>query len=55
MVTFIIIRHGYSVGNKEKRFSGQMDISLDYMQNILLKILKLTVFIRAIYVVLMIR
>ena len=29
MVTFIIIRHGYSVGNKEKRFSGQMDISLD--------------------------
>lgn len=29
MVTFIIIRHGYSIGNKEKRFSGQMDIPLD--------------------------
>ena len=29
MVTFIIIRHGYSEGNKEKRFSGQMDIPLD--------------------------
>ncbi len=29
MVTFIIIRHGYSMGNKEKRFSGQMDLPLD--------------------------
>ena len=29
MVTFIIIRHGYSMGNKEKRFSGQMDVPLD--------------------------
>ncbi len=29
MVTFIIIRHGYSIGNKEKRFSGQMDVPLD--------------------------
>ncbi len=29
MVTFIIIRHGYSLGNKEKRFSGQMDVPLD--------------------------
>jgi len=29
LVTFIIIRHGYSIGNKEKRFSGQMDIPLD--------------------------
>lgn len=29
MVRFIIVRHGYSLGNKEKRFSGQMDVSLD--------------------------
>lgn len=29
MVTFIIVRHGYSKGNKEKRFSGQMDVPLD--------------------------
>lgn len=29
MVRFIIIRHGYSLGNKEKRFTGQMDVSLD--------------------------
>lgn len=29
MVQFIIIRHGYSVGNKEGRFSGQMDFPLD--------------------------
>lgn len=29
MVRFIIIRHGYSQGNKEKRFSGQMDVPLD--------------------------
>ena len=29
MVRFIIVRHGYSVGNKEKRFSGQADFSLD--------------------------
>ncbi|MBQ6708748.1 MAG: histidine phosphatase family protein [Clostridia bacterium] len=28
-VKFIIIRHGYSKGNKEKRFSGQMDVELD--------------------------
>jgi len=29
VVRFIIIRHGYSLGNKEKRFTGQMDVSLD--------------------------
>ena len=29
MTKFIIVRHGYSVANKEKRFSGQMDIPLD--------------------------
>ena len=29
MVKFIIIRHGYSLGNKEKRFSGQLDVPLD--------------------------
>ncbi|MBO7208124.1 MAG: histidine phosphatase family protein, partial [Clostridia bacterium] len=29
MVTFVIVRHGYSKGNKEKRFSGQMDVPLD--------------------------
>ncbi len=29
MVRFIIIRHGYSQGNKEKSFSGQMDVPLD--------------------------
>ncbi len=29
MVTFLIARHGYSEGNKEKRFSGQMDVPLD--------------------------
>ena len=29
MVRFIIIRHGYSMGNKEKRFSGQADLPLD--------------------------
>ena len=29
MVRFIIIRHGFSLGNKEKRFTGQMDIPLD--------------------------
>lgn len=29
MVKFILIRHGYSAGNKEKRFSGQMDVPLD--------------------------
>ncbi len=29
MVRFVIIRHGYSVNNKEKRFSGQMDVPLD--------------------------
>lgn len=29
MVTLIIIRHGYSIGNKEKKFSGQLDLPLD--------------------------
>lgn len=29
MVTFLIVRHGFSMGNKEKRFSGQMDVALD--------------------------
>ena len=29
MVTLLIVRHGYSMGNKEKRFSGQMDVALD--------------------------
>lgn len=29
MVKFIIVRHGYSAGNKEKRFSGQLDSPLD--------------------------
>ena len=29
MVRFIIVRHGYSQGNKEKRFCGQLDIPLD--------------------------
>lgn len=29
MVTFLIIRHGFSCGNKENRFSGQMDVPLD--------------------------
>ena len=29
MVNFIIVRHGYSRGNKEKRFSGQMNVPLD--------------------------
>lgn len=29
MTKFIIIRHGYSQGNKEKRFSGQFDVPLD--------------------------
>lgn len=29
MVTFLIARHGYSEGNKEKRFSGQLDVPLD--------------------------
>ena len=29
MVKFIIIRHGFSQGNKEKRFTGQMDLPLD--------------------------
>ena len=28
MVRFIIVRHGYSVGNSEKRFSGQYDYKL---------------------------
>ncbi len=29
MVKFIIVRHGFSMGNKEKRFSGQLDVPLD--------------------------
>ena len=29
MVKFIFIRHGYSIYNKEKRFTGQKDIPLD--------------------------
>ena len=29
MVTFIIIRHGFSVSNKENRFSGQGNVDLD--------------------------
>ena len=29
MVKFVIVRHGYSEGNREKRFSGQMDLPLD--------------------------
>lgn len=29
MTQLIFVRHGYSKGNKEKRFSGQMDIALD--------------------------
>lgn len=29
MVTFIIVRHGYSTFNKQNRFSGQADIDLD--------------------------
>lgn len=29
MVTFILIRHGYSKGNKEKIFTGQLDLPLD--------------------------
>jgi probable phosphoglycerate mutase len=28
MVKFVIARHGYSVANNEKRFSGQMDVEL---------------------------
>ncbi len=29
MTKFIIVRHGYSIANKEKRFAGQLDIDLD--------------------------
>ena len=29
MTTLIIIRHGYSMGNKEKKFTGQNDVPLD--------------------------
>lgn len=29
MVKFIIVRHGFSLGNKEGRFTGQLDVSLD--------------------------
>ena len=29
MVKFIIVRHGYSIFNKEKRFTGHIDVDLD--------------------------
>ena len=29
MTKLILIRHGFSCGNKEKKFSGQLDVSLD--------------------------
>lgn len=29
MVTFVIVRHGYSIFNKEKRFTGHIDVDLD--------------------------
>ena len=29
MIKFIIVRHGYSVANKDKRFCGQNDVPLD--------------------------
>ena len=29
MTKIILIRHGYSLGNKEKKFTGQMDLPLD--------------------------
>ena len=29
LVTFLLVRHGFSKGNKEKRFSGQMNLPLD--------------------------
>ncbi len=29
MVKFVIVRHGFSQGNREKRFSGQLDVPLD--------------------------
>ena len=29
MVKFVIIRHGYSIANKERMFAGQMDVKLD--------------------------
>lgn len=29
MVRFIIVRHGYSIGNKSRKFSGQWDVPLD--------------------------
>lgn len=29
MVTFIIVRHGYSQFNKEKKYTGQMDVPLE--------------------------
>ncbi len=29
MTTLLIVRHGYSRANKEKRFAGQMDVPLD--------------------------
>ena len=29
MVTLLLLRHGYSVYNKAKRFTGQQDIPLD--------------------------
>ena len=29
MTKIILIRHGYSMGNKEKKFTGQLDLPLD--------------------------
>lgn len=29
MVTFLVVRHGYSVSNKDNRYAGQLDIALD--------------------------
>ncbi len=29
MVRFILVRHGFSMGNKEKKFTGQLDLPLD--------------------------
>lgn len=31
MVTFLIVRHGFSVSNKDGRYAGQLDIALDEM------------------------
>ena len=29
MTRFIIVRHGYSENNKEKKFTGHIDVNLD--------------------------